>query len=119
MPEDSVLLPQILDDSILLTGDIESKGIKDLLTFGDFLESELIKLPHHGSMVSQTTALLGMVNPSVAVASASEYRRFNLPSEKLLQYLNSGQIPTLQTGREGAIIFKITPNSIRRVNWRQ
>jgi competence protein ComEC len=104
---------------ILLTGDIEANGIKDLLTFGNFLECELIKLPHHGSMVSQTDAFLCMVNPSVTIASASDYRRFNLPSEKLLHYLASGQIPILLTGREGAIIFEITPNSIRRINWRQ
>jgi competence protein ComEC len=103
---------------ILFTGDIEAKGIEDVLCFDDFLESELIKLPHHGSMVSTTPDLLSRVNPVIAIASASAYRRFNLPSRKLIQFFNTRRIPFLQTGREGAIMFELTPTSIRRIHWR-
>jgi competence protein ComEC len=103
---------------ILFTGDIEAKGIDEVLDFGDFLECELIKLPHHGSMVSKTPDLISKVNPLAAVASVSGFRRFNLPSPKLVQFLKSNRIPLMQTGHEGAIMFEITPNSIRRINWR-
>jgi competence protein ComEC len=103
---------------VLFTGDIEEKGISCILPFGAFLESELVKLPHHGSMVRQTPAFLHEVNPMVAVASASAYRRFNLPSVKLMQFLAQNHIPFLHTGREGAVMFEITPTSLRRINWR-
>ena len=103
---------------ILFTGDIEEEGIKNICNYGAFLESEILKLPHHGGMVSHSPALLQIVNPVIAVASVSENNRFNLPSYKLLQYLKMMQIPVLQTGQEGAVIFNVTPCSIRRIKWR-
>jgi competence protein ComEC len=113
-----VIKLQYGNTGVLFTGDIEEKGIQCIGSFGKLLESELLKLPHHGSMAYQTTALLRQVNPIIAVASASANRRFNLPSEKLIRVLKSEHIPFLQTGREGALVFELTPTTIRRLNWR-
>jgi len=57
--------------SILLTGDVSEVGIAGLLAQGD-LRADVLALPHHGSVVHNTAALLAAVDPTVAVRSVGQ-----------------------------------------------
>lgn len=78
--------------SILLTGDIESPAeLKMLSHYWQHLFATVIQVPHHGSNTSSSLALLQRVNGKVALASASRYNAWRLPSWKVKQrYLQQG-----------------------------
>ena len=59
------------EGSILLTGDIEEYAQRALLAQGG-LESDVLILPHHGSVRSSTEAFIESVNPSVLVRSSGQ-----------------------------------------------
>jgi competence protein ComEC len=106
------------ENSILFTGDLEESGEQPLLLYEDFLESEILKVGHHGSGTSTSTELLNSVKPVVAIISVAKKNKFKHPSPKTLDKLNRFGIKTYQTSNEGAIIFEIGPERISKVAWR-
>jgi competence protein ComEC len=105
-------------NSVLFTGDLEETGEHPLLKYEDFLESEIIKIGHHGSKTSTSEALLRHVNPIVALISVAKKNKFKHPSPVTLRRLKRYGIMTYQTSQEGAVIFSIGPERIRKVNWK-
>lgn len=91
-------------NSILLTGDLEKKQEKILVsTKKNILFSTILQIPHHASNSSSTYTFLAKVSPMIAIGSVSRYNPWRLPSHKALgryknlaidYYLtqNSGQI---------------------------
>ena len=63
----------------MLTADIEAPA--ELLLVGNStgLESEVLKVAHHGSKTSTTPAFLTRVNPSVVIISAGFENRYGHP----------------------------------------
>lgn len=57
--------------SILLTGDIEDRAQRALLSRGQ-LDADVLLLPHHGSVRPTTRAFIEAVSPSVAIRSSHE-----------------------------------------------
>lgn len=92
--------------SILFTGDIENKIQKRLLSYGDFLESTILKFPHHGSFTSGNHDFLRLVNPEFTTISVGEENRFGFPSDSVLRILNNMNTKTYRTDINGSIIFK-------------
>jgi competence protein ComEC len=106
------------ENSVLLTGDLEKSGEKPLFVYENFLESEILKIGHHGSSTSSSEELLERVNPIVAIISVAKKNKFRHPSPKTLAKLNSYGIRTYQTKYEGAIVFSIGPERITKINWK-
>lgn len=89
----------------LLTGDIENKGLEQLLSRQTSLESNLLKLPHHGSNTSYKEDFYEKVKPQVViVSSGSTYS--NHPHQDILQYFLEKEIALYSTKEQGAIITK-------------
>ena len=101
--------------SFLFTGDIERVTEEELLKFGDLLKCDVLKVPHHGSNSSSTIEFLKMVKPKYAVISVGKFNKFKHPSPKVLQRLNSLNIKTIRTDKNGAIIFRTDGNVLQRV----
>jgi len=82
----SVVTRLVYDDiEILLTGDIEKK-VENYLVNQDFeLESDILKLAHHGSKTSSSYNFLKKVDPEVAVISVGENNRYKHPSQEVLE----------------------------------
>ena len=82
----SVVTRLVYDDiEILLTGDIEKK-VENYLVNQDFeLESDILKLAHHGSKTSSSYNFLKKVDPEVAVISVGEDNRYKHPSQEVLE----------------------------------
>jgi len=72
----------------LLTGDIEKKTELYLATnLVAKLESDVLKVAHHGSKTSSNQLFLEAVNPSIAVISAGQNNPYGHPHTQVLEQL--------------------------------
>ena len=89
---------------VLLTGDISKKAEKELVENYNDLESDILKIAHHGSKSSSCFEFIEAVNPEIAVISVGE-NSWGHPSEEVLQTLQQFGIQTLITKKTGDIKF--------------
>jgi competence protein ComEC len=96
--------------SVLLPGDMEEGVENALLSLGEMLRSDILKVPHHGSRTSSSTGFLLAVSPKVAIASVGNKNPYGHPHEEIvLRYERLG-IPLSTTGTEGDISYVIDRN---------
>ncbi len=74
--------------SFLLTGDIEVDAEQALLRDGADLETTVLKVAHHGSRTSTSTAFLYAAHPAIAVVSVGEDNPYGHPSPTVLERLD-------------------------------
>ena len=91
--------------SALLAGDIERDVEKELVTRGDALDVDFLKVPHHGSRSSTTEGFLMAVTPQAAAISLSGSNPFGHPHPEVLQRLAAAGARALRTDRDGAVTF--------------
>lgn len=114
----SIVIKLIYGNStFLLTGDIEIQAEQQLLHFGSLLNSEILKVAHHGSISSSMTPFLKKVNPSSGVISVGKRNRFKHPSPTTLKRLQAEEIEILRTDQSGAILFESNGIKTRRIEW--
>lgn len=89
------------DFELLLTGDIEREVEQALVGLGINLNSDILKVAHHGSKTSTTKNFVKAVNPIVAVISAGKDNFYNHPHREVLE--NLAGIPIFITGQDGDI----------------
>lgn len=89
------------ETDFLLTGDAEKGEELRLVTSGDDLESEVLKVGHHGSKTSSNPLFLEKVKPDYALISVGRQNRYGHPNDEVLETL-------LATG---AIIFRTDVDS--------
>jgi competence protein ComEC len=92
-----------LGHSALLTGDLTVQGEKEIMETDVFLQSDVLKLGHHGSKTSSGRKFLKQVNPKLAIVSSGRKNRFRHPSKQVIQRLDSLGIPYLNTAEKGTI----------------
>jgi competence protein ComEC len=113
----SVVLRLVYGDvSFLLTGDIFSEAETALVAGGAPIDSDVLKVAHHGSRGSSTAEFLDAVSPASAVISVGEGNGFGHPHtqtiEALLSHLPEDKI--FLTSDSGDIEF-VTDGSRLRV----
>lgn len=92
--------------TFLLTGDAPQKVEKQLVTKdGSLLQSNVLKLGHHGSRSASSEIFLKTVNPDVAIISAGLNNQYGHPHKEVLDLLNKLHIPYLATYRDGRLEF--------------
>lgn len=75
--------------SILFTGDIETDAEAELVKeFGERLESDILKVGHHGSKTSSTAAFLEKVKPNIALIGVGKNNTFGHPNNGVLDRIN-------------------------------
>lgn len=90
--------------SVLLTGDIESiSEFRLRQDQADALDSDILLVPHHGSLTSSTQAFITTVAPDLAVVSSGYRNRFGFPKAQVLERYASEGIPVMNTADYGAI----------------
>jgi competence protein ComEC len=89
----------------MLPEDAEKMAERAILAESDpmFLESDVLKIGHHGSKNSTTPELLAAVQPRLAVISADEENPYGHPSPQLLERLTLAGVPYLRTDTSGAV----------------
>lgn len=101
----------------LFMGDVEHAGEAEIPRFGKLLESEVMKVSHHGSRTSSSNPILDFVRPGLAVVSVGEMNKFDHPHPEVLARLDSIEAQILRTDLDAAIILKSDGESIKRVSW--
>lgn len=91
------------DMDILLTGDIETTAEDMLLSAREPLDSEVLKVPHHGSGTSSSPRFLKAVSPDVAVASLGHLNRFDFPPPEVVERYERHGVEFLRTDTAGAV----------------
>ena len=97
-----VLRVSLGDAAFLLTGDIGADGEAYLLSnHADLLHAPVLKVAHHGSGESTSTAFLAAVQPLTAVISVGEDNPYVHPSPRTLDRL--GARPVFRTDLHGDV----------------
>lgn len=99
--------------SVLLTGDFTIQGEQELLATNIDVQSDILKLGHHGSKTSSSREFLRRVAPELAIASAGKNNRFHHPSKQVVARLDSLRIPLLNTAESGSIRIRFSADSPR------
>jgi len=93
---------------VLFPGDIEMLGEEKLIASSDgALVSAVLKVPHHGSHTSSSSAFLDAVEPHVAVVSAGYQNRFGFPHADVLQRYAARDCMVARTDLDGAVTIRI------------
>lgn len=105
------------DVEVLLAGDIPL-GVEQQLVqrYGDSLESEVLKLGHHGSDTSSSLELLQVVSPAMAIVSAGLGNRYGHPHDEVLDRVEKVNAKVLETAKQGTIIFHSDGETIWQAN---
>ena len=92
---------------VLLTGDAEDELERRLVRSGMDLRADILKLAHHGSRSSSSSAFLDAVQPQFAIVSARRNRSRPIPSALVLHRLRERGIEYARTDRNGTITVRI------------
>jgi len=87
--------------SVLLPGDLEIAGEHSVLS--RLRRTTVLKLGHHGSRTSTSDALLDVVRPAVAVASAGHPSPFGHPHGEVIDRLRARGVPFWSTSVVGSV----------------
>ncbi|MGN1423695.1 MAG: ComEC/Rec2 family competence protein [Oscillospiraceae bacterium] len=93
------------DTSFLFTGDAERASENDILNSGAYIDSDVIKIAHHGSTSSSTEAFLREVSPRYAVLFVGENNPYGHPNPNVLQRLADVGCECFVTRDCGDIVF--------------
>ena len=106
--EDSVVLRlQYEGFSILFTGDIGFESEAALIQEGAFIDSDILKVGHHGSAYSTSTAFLEAVSPEEAVISVVENSPYGHPAPTTLERLTDYGCIIRRTDLEGPVLYEL------------
>jgi len=103
------------ETSVMLTGDT-TKNIENYLVkkYPDSLDSDILKVAHHGSHTSTSDAFVKAVSPDIAVISAGKENSYGHPRQVTLDTLTNNKVQTLVTINEGTIVFESDGESFVR-----
>lgn len=97
---------------VLLTGDTEKQAEGELLSWGSGLQSDILKVAHHGSRSATDMPLLELVRPRGALISCGRHNRFGHPTRETLEHLRSAGVPVYRTDRDGMVTFRLGPRHV-------
>jgi len=88
-------------ESFLFTGDIDKSIEGELIEKYD-IDSDILKVAHHGSKTSTSEEFLGKVLPEIAVIQVGE-NKYGHPHSEVLERLKFFDIKTLRTDEKGDV----------------
>ncbi len=103
--------------SFLLTGDIEEQAEVCLAAQEPQLQSDVLKVPHHGSRTSTTSIFLERVNPVIAIISVAKHNPFGHPHPEVLQRLENYPLQLFRTDQQGAVTVHSDGNYLRTTTY--
>ncbi|MCK5895390.1 MAG: DNA internalization-related competence protein ComEC/Rec2 [Cocleimonas sp.] len=108
--------------SLLLTGDIEKEAERLLLTtHADKLRSEVLLIPHHGSLTSSTSHFIDAVNPRIALNASGYHNKFKHPANKVVLRYQEKEIPIFDTVNKGelSLLFPAKKTALSMTSYRE
>ncbi len=105
--------------AFLFTGDIERRAEEYLVRSAEAgeLHSDVLKVPHHGSRTSSSTAFIEAVKPAYAVIQAERHGRGIFPAPEVVRRYRQAGAQVLNTADAGSIFFVTDGRQLRRVGY--
>jgi len=107
-----VIKLQVGNVSFLFTGDAEADAEQSILNAGLDLQSNILKVGHHGSKYATTQPFLDKVAPSYAIISAGENNPYGHPHQETIQKLLAEGVTIYGTFHSGTIVVSTDGSSI-------
>lgn len=108
--EDSlVLYGKIGAANWLFTGDLGVEEEQELLQIYPNLQTDVLKVGHHGSNTSTSADFLQQMNPDYALISAKKGNRFGHPHQEVVELLEKAEVCVYRTDEQGAIHYNYWP----------
>lgn len=111
----AVLRLQYGQVGVLFTGDIEQEAGAVLAGWGQRLQSQVLKVAHHGSRTSSGADFIAAVRPRLALVSVGAYNRFGHPAASVVERLQAAGAQVVRTDRRGALVLETDG---RQMRWR-
>lgn len=101
------------ENSFLFTGDAEGLS-EDEMVNRDYksLNSDVLKLGHHGSSTSTTEDFFKAVSPDYAVISVGYKNTYNHPNREIINLLEDNEVDYYRTDLDGTIVIKSNGENI-------
>lgn len=104
--EDSLVLQTSLNDlRFLFMGDLEKEGEAQLLRNYPTIQTDVVKLGHHGSRTSSTAPFIEAINAKHSIISCGLNNHFNHPHPEVLETLENHRVRVFRTDQEGMIRY--------------
>lgn len=115
----SVVLEIVYGDTeFLFTGDAgEDQEERILENYGTILNTDILKVGHHGSKTSSGLAFMSATTPEIAITSLAEQNKFRHPHAEAVLRIAQFSDSMLFTSRDKAIILKSDGKRIRKIDW--
>lgn len=105
--------------SFLFVGDCEHPGEYFLASnFGKMLDSDVLKVGHHGSSTGSSDAFLNLVYPEISLVSAGIKNKFNHPSERVINSLEEINSIIYRTDKSGGVFLQSDGKNIKQIIWK-
>ncbi|HSD63790.1 MAG TPA: DNA internalization-related competence protein ComEC/Rec2, partial [Ignavibacteriaceae bacterium] len=105
--------------SFLFTGDLERNGeIYYRKYYADFLNSDVLKLGHHGSKSGTSSEFISSVSPEICLVSCGFKNLFQHPSDKVISRLKSAGAIIYRTDLQGGILLQSDGYVINKIDWK-
>lgn len=103
--------------SAMLMGDAEQKIEYKLASrYGSGLQSDILKIGHHGSKTSTSDYFLKAVSPLYAAISVGQKNRYGHPTQEVLDRLEKFGVRIFRTDQDGDITFVSDGESVYPIN---
>ena len=101
------------ETSFVFTGDAPQSVERYLVSlYGIGLQSDVLKVGHHGSKTSTAETFVSAVDPDYAVISSGKNNRYGHPHQQVVDILDASDIETKNTAYSGSIMFRSDGNSV-------
>jgi len=100
------------DIDFLFMGDAEKSAEAGLVSSGQDLSAEVLKVGHHGSKTSSTSEFLAYVNPDYAVISVGLDNKYHHPDAETLDVLIGTGAFIFRTDLQGTIVATATRTTV-------
>lgn len=101
----SIVIKMVYSEtSFLFTGDAEAVSEEEMLNKGYDLSADVLKVGHHGSATSTSTAFLNAVNPKYAVISLGKNNSYGFPHRETMSKLKNKSIMVYRTDESGTVV---------------
>ncbi len=91
----------------LFTGDAEIAEEADILASGAQLQSDVLKVGHHGGSDATSEAWLDAVQPKTAVISCGKNNDYGHPASQTLERLHAAGAEVLRTDQQGDVVLVV------------
>jgi competence protein ComEC len=106
------------ETSFLFTGDVE-KNIERYYAnkYKFFLDSDVLKVGHHGSKTSSSEEFISYVSPELSLISAGFKNKFGHPSKDVIQRLETEGSDIYRSDLQKAVLLRSDGQEIKLIKW--